>query len=1054
MIGQFNKFFNTGTLLLEYSEPFVNKFAAKLAAQTNLPDNLEHYKTFIRFFDTIRNTNDFRSYVRDNPNIFSRNNKAITDAGNIEMFNAAQLEHIFDQFSTEAQQKKETHEVQQSIAPDTDLKFPASPDKTIRQINPTAGADDRYLEIYYAGNQEKCTHFSHDMFGQSYNFCIGRKDSSNMYSGYRLRDPQGKGRAAARSFYFIRDYSRPMTDELHLMVIHAVADGTYEYTLAPNNGDTAVDDFSEIVAKQPKLAKHKDIFKYVGFTEKEEDDRLLKGINPDSFQSLNPRHRRIYLSSGKHIPWRFFTQLTTEEQNLYLQACIAMHSTDNITYSPNTTTHAQEMQVIKACVAKHPEWGVDFIVQSTEHIRFNQDYHSRYRLSSVLSPLLLLKFNTKYYIDNNFQAIPRKDERLQPLKYFINKYILAKNVIDASQASALFNIKYKRIGHVASLVYSALTGQEENTHRIDNYGVIEARDAYYMIANVDFAPRFLAFDKNFSLTHKPAAISAVCREGFIIKEYEMSEEAKLATFTEDGTLSVTPISPEQLANYSTNNNFIGTYEFADFMALPKEMQKRIAIKYIKAYANKQLYVSNRHMATDIFIEESYQDVQQREDYIYKNMRANSDSKFVKAGLIDRRYNSPIPQYVPQFALTYFICRDLGEEVFNLYKQVLHPKILEALREYFSDQAGRWSSYTLMNDRNIMYVFSNSSKESSLIDLNDFTMKAFLPHIIDTKNHYVLGEVKRGVPKVLLAINKETFEIAPKEVVAKVQDTFDRIGKLKGAQLADTLFTTFLKYNSNPSALLGTASKTDTRLESNTYMPPFDSRAKITLSKSATLKVATREDSQLQAKYLNILMSNAADKISLKTLLNICKKHGNIDLAAVFIKFIKSYGSTAEVSMGYLFLPRDVSVEQALQSKVQTSMFIELKNTIVVPEGVNHELLVGWRGRDQIHLGQSRKEAFSENSLVSNKQMVYVRNVPNIIKGKTTGLHTVLSLIKNATDTRKAIKAYQALQQVVRIDSGSSNRILEDLYNSAIAAKRAPAIQEEKLPFGLYYKLVS
>ena len=305
------KSYFSNTLLLEYSDAFVQRVATKLAGGNEAM--VENIKTFIRFFDTIRNRNNFLQYAKNNPNLFLRGGRPITDLCNVDMYSASQLEHIFDHFSTDAGSAKAKDDDQLPITQDADLLYPKDPSETIRELNPAAKNDPRYLEVYFAGNQEKCVKFSHDTFNYSYTFCVGRKDVSNMYSRYRLGTGSGN---MPSSFYFVRDYSLPYSNENHLLVIQKDSNDRYILTKALNNGEHKIT-WDQIVDIQPKLKGLEDLFKFVPLSETEQDQASISA-RPDQFKTLSPRHKNAYILAGSKLLPADFLSLTTEEQNNYI----------------------------------------------------------------------------------------------------------------------------------------------------------------------------------------------------------------------------------------------------------------------------------------------------------------------------------------------------------------------------------------------------------------------------------------------------------------------------------------------------------------------------------------------------------------------------------------------------------------------------------------------------------------------------------------------------------------------------------------------------------------
>ena len=416
MIKSFSSYIKK-KLLLEYAEAFINNFAKKLAAEVGNPAYFETAKKHILYFDTVRSKRDLQDYVAANPEKFSKNGVAIQDVKNIEMYNAKQLSDIYYAFNPHAFEEEEE---QKPITDDAELVFPEDPNNTIRELNGTSQAilDDRYLEIYYAKDQDACVKFSHDVFGKSYTYCVGRRDSSNMYASYRFSSTENK----RASFYFVRDFSRPKEDNKHLVVVRALADGTFGCTNAVNSGETTGVSWEEVVKFQPKLAKHRDVIKFVPLTPREEFDANVGALDPNKFFRYGPNVRQRLLQSGILFPVDVFTRLSVEEQNVYMAISA---NNNNLSVLANLRTPEINRYLADKVIAKLP-----ILNNIIDEIVIEDVY------GSILWTIILLNFNVFYYIDNNNQVFERDKPRTQPLKYLAN--LLARSTRDISNHATEF----------------------------------------------------------------------------------------------------------------------------------------------------------------------------------------------------------------------------------------------------------------------------------------------------------------------------------------------------------------------------------------------------------------------------------------------------------------------------------------------------------------------------------------------------------------------------------------------------------------------------------------
>lgn len=89
-----------------------------------------------------------------------------------------------------------------------------------------SGGDKIYdkdgLEIYRGDEEHRCIRYS-----KGYSWCIGRSH----YQYYRYQRETGQNRA----FYFVFDRTKSKEDKYHVVVIHALENGTYKFTNATNS---------------------------------------------------------------------------------------------------------------------------------------------------------------------------------------------------------------------------------------------------------------------------------------------------------------------------------------------------------------------------------------------------------------------------------------------------------------------------------------------------------------------------------------------------------------------------------------------------------------------------------------------------------------------------------------------------------------------------------------------------------------------------------------------------------------------------------------------------
>ena len=185
--------------------------------------------------------------------------------------------------------------------------------KTLGPIEDAPIFEDDNIKVFLGDSKEQCIKLS-----DGYTFCIGRKDSSNLYSHYRFK--------SETTFYFIRfkdkennkDSNGSYVDDEHYIVVQALTDGRYFITMANNVlGDTEVTR-EELIEKYPliKVLFENGVIKPIKFTEKEK--HLKDKIHGKAFsdiKSVDDQILWIETNPGKQIGSIFngSTQVVTDE---------------------------------------------------------------------------------------------------------------------------------------------------------------------------------------------------------------------------------------------------------------------------------------------------------------------------------------------------------------------------------------------------------------------------------------------------------------------------------------------------------------------------------------------------------------------------------------------------------------------------------------------------------------------------------------------------------------------------------------------------------------------
>jgi hypothetical protein len=137
--------------------------------------------------------------------------------------------------------------------------------------------------------------------------------NNNQFDNYRF-STNGKG----ASVYYVIDESLPLTDQYHVIVIHAQENGQYRLTNAFNN-EEVVSDWNTVLKWQPKLSNLKDKLVFHPYTEDEEIGNVVKHITASRFNTLTSfKAKEAYINSGKRLYGEDYLKLDPVLQNLYI----------------------------------------------------------------------------------------------------------------------------------------------------------------------------------------------------------------------------------------------------------------------------------------------------------------------------------------------------------------------------------------------------------------------------------------------------------------------------------------------------------------------------------------------------------------------------------------------------------------------------------------------------------------------------------------------------------------------------------------------------------------
>lgn len=361
-----------------------------------------------------------------------------------------------------------------------DAEFP--PDATEQEeINSAmTDADKVYegngIEIYQGNSQDRCVKYGHGM-GNSYSWCISRKDSSNMYSSYRFMGDR------SRMFYFVFDRSRPSAksssgwkDKYHVIVIHVFEHGQYAVTDANNPGEDIVPSWEQLSKYMPselwnKIKNLKEVFKYIPPSKAEKEIAALKGktLTLDQFAELSYETKLAYINGGAKLNADQINLLDVDLKNQYI----------NLGNVMPFETISDNLPLIKRYITIHFDRkdkpvAAEYLNYMSEESK--QKYYEKFKDESYLNYDHMLKYFPEYLND------------------YINEYL-----------------KYKM--YLPESYYNHMTSEQKNEYyqyspAFDNTNIIILNDGENQIPNYYLMPSIITSKQFISLEPKHRRIFA------------------------------------------------------------------------------------------------------------------------------------------------------------------------------------------------------------------------------------------------------------------------------------------------------------------------------------------------------------------------------------------------------------------------------------------------------------------------------------------------------------------------------------------------------------------
>lgn len=344
--------------------------------------------TFNRFKqDNTHLTDEQINYYLDAWNRYSNSPTFPKDKRDITRLSFQQVEEIIDFLITKSELKGKI------------TKTIVNNDKAIYNEND--------LIINKGDTKDRCI-----KYGDGFSFCISRKDASNLFYSYRMRDKEPV-------FYFVRDLEKERkdpTDIWRFIVIHVNNQNQYKVSTADNPGDIPMK-WEDIVSHQPKLANLQHLFVYKPLTSQERADyeKYKHECNLETYSKFNLIEKEKYIKFGH--------KLTPEQQEVTDKRLLEFYA---MNHNPNDLT----------------DKSYEIISNSTKKIIIR----NKFILSDEkqeLTPIELLKYYATIAPFHLSQNTKKKIGPFKPLpgEYSIynNKFILTNDYKLISDSNVVIN---------------------------------------------------------------------------------------------------------------------------------------------------------------------------------------------------------------------------------------------------------------------------------------------------------------------------------------------------------------------------------------------------------------------------------------------------------------------------------------------------------------------------------------------------------------------------------------------------------------------------------------
>jgi len=335
----FKELYTSKTLVLEYSESFINKQIQRLKVQGGRNVTNDDIRNDIVRFDQLKTNSTLQARIKE---IVSGLQPEEGKEKYVERLKGDPLD------ITRYQWKELTHVVHQFAPPEKKVKNDQDIVGGIGSLGAKLVTEENGLKVYFGDTKENCIifqQFLNDQIlkqpvemqkklkeitgrnaGTTYNWCIGWVNN-NQFDTYRY----SKGKSA--SAYYVIDTEKPLTDPFHVVVVHVQQDDLYRVTGAFNNKEEANIEWGRVISFwQPKLRNLKDVLVYKPFTP-EEEARIFEvygnryqSIDAGVFKTLNTyKAKEMYIAAYGRTGRLFiedYLKLDSKLQHLYINvAC-------------------------------------------------------------------------------------------------------------------------------------------------------------------------------------------------------------------------------------------------------------------------------------------------------------------------------------------------------------------------------------------------------------------------------------------------------------------------------------------------------------------------------------------------------------------------------------------------------------------------------------------------------------------------------------------------------------------------------------------------------------